>query len=66
MEILILFFKEIKIFSIILIEHLEWMGRFLFYAARVLKFDEYKTIYLIILIVIAMLVIVNVFSKKGN
>jgi len=66
MEILILFFKEIKIFSIILIEHLEWMGRFLFYAARVLKFDEYKTIYLIILIVITVLVIVNVFSKKGN
>jgi len=66
MEILILFFKEIKIFSIILIDHLEWVGRFLFYAVRVLNFEEYKTIYLIILIVIAVLVVANVFSKKNN
>jgi hypothetical protein len=63
---LVVFFKEIEVIFLGLIEHLEWFPRFFYYTARILKFEEYKGIYLTIVTLIIILIIINIFFNQKN
>lgn len=58
------FFKEIEIIFLNLFDHLEWFPRIFYYTARLLKLEEYRNTYLLILTIVIILIIVNIFSKK--